>query len=102
LPKNKDMAKRYSKAEKEALLAAFASSGQRLAAFSRSCGVSAITLRSWLMVGEATTSGGFEPIVPTSIDSQCGFRMLIGGVQVECGSLPTAEWVSELIKRLSV
>lgn len=96
------MAKRYSTSEKEALLSAFALSGQRLAAFSRSCGVSAITLRSWQLADKATSAGGFEPIVQSSIDSQCGFRLLVDGVTIECGSLPSAEWVSELIKKLSV
>lgn len=82
-------------------MAAYASSGQRLSAFSRSCGVSAITLRSWQRALELPEVGGFEAIERAGVSALGGFRLSVGRATVECGALPPVEWVSELIKSLS-
>ncbi len=96
------MAKLYSTTEKEALLLAFASDGQRLAAFSRTCGVSVITLRNWQRAAHTTEMSGFEAIDRSDIEAWGGFRLSVGRATVECGSLPPAQWVCALIKGLSV
>ena len=99
---NKDMAKRYSNSEKTALLAAYVSSGQRLSAYARICGVSVITLRSWQRAAQEVDMGGFAAIERSEPEGLGVFRLVIGHATVECGTLPPAQWVSELIKRLSV
>jgi len=72
-----------------------------MAAFSRSCGVSAITLRSWQQIDGVPEVGGFEAIANVAVDLSLGFRLTVGNATVECGTLPPAQWVSELLKRLS-
>lgn len=96
------MAKRYSISEKATLLAAYASSGQRMSEFSRSCGVSVITLRNWQRSEQAAELNGFEAIERPGIAVFEGFRLVVGCATVECATLPPAQWVSELIKRLGV
>ncbi len=96
------MAKRYSSSEKTALLAAYASSGQGLSAYARTCGVSVITLRSWQRAAQEDEMRGFAAIERSEVEGLGVFRLEIGHARVECGTLPPAQWVSELIKRLSV
>ena len=95
------MAKRYSKSEKTALLAAYAASRQRLSEYARTCGVSAITLRSWQRAAQEVDMSGFAAIERSELEGLSVFRLVIGHATVECGTLPPAQWVSELLKRLS-
>ena len=46
--------------------------------------------------------GGFAAIERSEPEGLGVFRLVIGHATVECGTLPPAQWVSELIKRLSV
>jgi transposase-like protein len=96
------MAKRYSASEKAAFLAAYESSGQRLSEFSRSCGVSVITLRHWQQAAQGADLKGFEVIERPGVEQFEGFRLVVGHARVECRTLPPASWVSELIKKLTV
>jgi hypothetical protein len=79
---NKDMAKRYSNSEKTALLAAYASSGQRLSAYARICGVSVITLRSWQRAAQEVDMGGFAAIERSEPEGLGVFRLVIGHATV--------------------
>jgi len=65
------MAKRYSLTEKHSLLRAYELSGQSLAVFSRSCGVSAVTLRSWQRVAGLPEVGCFVAI-ERAVVTPCG------------------------------
>jgi len=77
------MAKRFSLSEKEALLAAFASSGQWLASFSRTCGVSLITLRNWQRDAQITEKSGFGAINLADVEAWGGFRLSVGRATFE-------------------
>ena len=72
------MAKRYSESEKRSLITSYLASGQSCAAYSRVCGVSAITIKSWQHQYSENTPTGFVAISEPFGISESGFRVRVG------------------------
>jgi transposase-like protein len=95
------MAKRYSEEEKRRIISLYLASGQSCAAYSRACGVSAITLRSWQTQFGANPSSGFVALTPPLSASGHIFRLSLGSAVLEFDGLPPVEWLSGLVKLVS-
>lgn len=92
------MAKRYSESEKRSLITSYLASGQSCAAYSRVCGVSAITIKSWQHQYSENTPTGFVAISEPFGISESGFRVRVGAVVLDFDRLPPVEWISGFLK----
>ena len=100
------MAKRYTESEKRSLLASFSASGQKLAAFSRSAGVSVPTLKAWQAhyglssVSAAWAAPAFVPIEASSPGLESSLQVRVRGIELEFSVLPPATWLGSFVKML--
>lgn len=95
------MAKRYSESEKRIIVSSYLESGQSCAAYSRVCGVSAITLKSWQERYSENNPMGFVAISAPLAGSEYGFRLSIGPAVLDFDRLPPVDWVSGFLKSMS-
>jgi hypothetical protein len=99
LQKNrKEMAKRYTREEKSAILEAYSArreSGQR---FSKRYGVSLPTLYSWRKQAAAS----FVEVAVDSGNQMNGLRLLAGEVCLEFTEAPSAQYLISLLKGLGL
>lgn len=95
------MAKRYSESEKRSFISSYLASGQSCAAYSRICGVSSITLKSWQLQYGEPSPAGFVAISAPFAGSEYGFRLSLGSAVLDFERLPPVDWVSGFLKSMS-
>jgi transposase-like protein len=92
------MAKRYNEQEKRDLVSSYLASGRSCAAYARSCGISAVTLKSWQLRFSEAHPSGFVAISGPSDEREYGFRLRVGDTELLFDRLPPADWMSSVLK----
>ncbi|MFN7325146.1 MAG: transposase [Chitinophagales bacterium] len=94
------MAKRYTKEEKRRIVSEYMVSGQHRSAFAEVYGISSVTLKSWQAQYGSSDLPGFWAISKPTGSNESPFKIQIGEVTLEFGSLPPASWIRELLAAL--